>query len=455
MAIIISNQSLFLMIFYLCCGFICLTKGIPLQSSYYKYSRIVIPPPNLQNSLREDHDVFNIVSYGAVGDGLTNDTSAFKSAWEAACNADHTSTILVPSGYTFLLHPFVFTGPCKNHLVFQVDGIIIAPDGPESWPKEISKTQWIIFQKTHGLTVQGDGLINGRGHKWWDLPCKPHHHNKKKGTKKHENCDSPIAIRFLEGKNLTLTGINIMNSPQFHIRFDHCQHVTVDSIAINSPENSPNTDGIHIGNSTDVIIRNSVISNGDDCISIGAGSHNLDIRNMTCGPGHGISIGSLGVHDTKACVSNITVSNCTIKHSDNGVRIKTWQGGFGSVSAVTFDGIQMDTVRNPIIINQYYCLSSSCSNKTSAVLIDTITYSNIYGTYDPKDPPVHLACSDSVPCSNITLSGLDLRPAESKSRVEPLCWNAYGSILGDFNNPSVDCLLEGLPFSNIPNDGQC
>ncbi|CAO2836679.1 unnamed protein product [Amaranthus hypochondriacus] len=424
-----------------------------------------MPPPISQDSIisSDDHDVaaddhvFNVISYGGVGDGVTDDTPAFKSVWDAACNADrHTSNIVVPQGYTFLLQPFVFNGPCKTStLVFQLDGTIIAPDGPESWPNEIRKTQWIIFHKTHGLSVQGKGLINGRGHKWWDLPCKPHHHNKKKETKKHERCDSPTAIRFLEGKNLTLTGISVINSPKFHIRFDMCKNVTVDSIAINSPSNSPNTDGIHIENSIDVIIRNSVVSNGDDCISIGAGSHNLDISNMTCGPGHGISIGSLGAHDSKACVSNITVSNCTIKHSDNGVRIKTWQGGYGSVSAVTFDGIQMDTVRNPIIINQYYCLSSSCSNETSAVLIDTITYSNIYGTYDPKNPPVHLACSDSVPCTNITVSGLDLRPAKSMSRVEPLCWNAYGSILGDFNNPSVDCLLEGLPLSNVPNDGQC
>lgn len=31
-----------------------------------------------------------------------------------------------------------------------------------------------------------------------------------------------------------------------------------------------------------------LVNSGDDCISIGAGSHNLDIRNVTCGPGHGI-----------------------------------------------------------------------------------------------------------------------------------------------------------------------
>lgn len=46
---------------------------------------------------------------------------------------------------------------------------------------------------------------------------------------------------------------------------------------------------------------------------------------MDCGPGHGISIGSLGKDNTRACVSNITVRDTKIHDTMNGVRIKTWQ----------------------------------------------------------------------------------------------------------------------------------
>lgn len=64
---------------------------------------------------------------------------------------------------------------------------------------------------------------------------------------------------------------------------------------------------------------------GDDCVSIQTGCSNIDVHNVNCGPGHGISIGSLGKDNTKACVSKITVRDVTMHDTMTGVRIKTWQ----------------------------------------------------------------------------------------------------------------------------------
>ncbi|RVW22089.1 Polygalacturonase [Vitis vinifera] len=211
-------------------------------------------------------------------------------------------------------------------------------------------------------------------------------------------CDSPVAIRFFTSSNLTVQGLKSRTVP-------------------------------------------SSIS-GDDCVSIGAGCHNVDIRNITCGPSHGISIGSLGIRNSRACVSNITVTDSIIKHSANGVRIKTWQGGSGSVSKVTFNNIHMDTVRNPIIIDQYYCLTKGCVNQTSAVLISHISYTNIKGTYDVRSSPMHFACSDSVPCTNLTLSEVELLPSKGQIMMNPFCWNAYGASQ-TLTIPPLFCLLEG------------
>lgn len=50
----------------------------------------------------------------------------------------------------------------------------MAPDGPDAWPKTYSKRQWLVFYRINGMRMQGGGVIDGRGEKWWDLPCKPH-----------------------------------------------------------------------------------------------------------------------------------------------------------------------------------------------------------------------------------------------------------------------------------------
>jgi len=48
------------------------------------------------------------------------------------------------------------------------------PDGPASWPASDSRKQWIVFYKADGMTLAGEGTIEGNGEEWWDLPCKPH-----------------------------------------------------------------------------------------------------------------------------------------------------------------------------------------------------------------------------------------------------------------------------------------
>lgn len=164
------------------------------------------------------------------------------------------------------------------------------------------------------------------------------------------------------------------------------------------------------------------------------------------------SIGSLGDGNSRACVSNITVRDSIIKNSDNGVRIKTWQGGSGSVSSITFHNIHMDTVRNPIVLDQYYCLTTKCANKTSAVHISNILYTNIKGTYDVRSPPMHFACSDSMPCTNLTLSEVELLPASRGHVVSnPICWSAYGT-MRTIIVPPVLCLLESNPEVLPEND---
>ncbi|GMY27997.1 polygalacturonase At1g48100 [Fagus crenata] len=385
--------------------------------------------------------IFDVTSYGAVGDGSADDTAAFRAAWKEAC-AVESAVVLAPADKSFIITSTIFTGPCKPGLVFQVDGVIMPPDGPDSWPKADSRKQWLVFYRLDQMTFTGKGTIEGNGQKWWELPCKPHrgpHGSTLKGP-----CDSPALIRFFMSSNLVVSGLRIQNSPQFHMKFDGCEGVLIERLSISSPRLSPNTDGIHIENTKSVGIYNTMVSNGDDCISIGPGCANVDIEGVTCGPSHGISIGSLGVHNSQACVSNISVRNAVIKESDNGLRIKTWQGGTGSVTDISFENIQMDNVLNCIIIDQYYCLAKACLNETSAVHVSDISYTNIKGTYDVRRPPIHFACSDTVACTNIKLSEVELLPEEGELIDDPFCWNAYGS-QETLTIPPINCLRDGEP----------
>lgn len=138
------------------------------------------------------------------------------------------------------------------------------------------------------------------------------------------------------------------------------------NVKIIAPVDSPNTDGIKIGDSNRISIFKITIATGDDCIAIISGASNINISRVMCGPGHGISIGSLGKYNNERNVYGVRVKDCTIKDADNGLRIKTWASEIPvTVSGIIYENILMNNVQNPIIIDQYYCLRPPCDRSVS------------------------------------------------------------------------------------------
>lgn len=143
-----------------------------------------------------------------------------------------------------------------------------------------------------------------------------------------------------------------------------CKNINFANLTITAPSNSPNTDGIHIGRSEGVNIIDTTIATGDDCISLGDGSRDVFVTRVRCGPGHGISVGSLGQLMDEEPVVRFKIKNCTLLKTQNGIRIKTWPSSYpGKVSNVYVEDVQMEQVSNPILIDQLYCPWNKCNTQ--------------------------------------------------------------------------------------------
>nr|CAD1821190.1 unnamed protein product [Ananas comosus var. bracteatus] len=224
-------------------------------------------------------------------------------------------------------------------------------------------------------------------------------------------------------------GISLKDSPSKHMTFYQCRGVRVEGVTVTAPGESPNTDGILVAFSQHVQITSSTIGCGDDCVAVASGSSDVNISKITCGPGHGISIGSLGGGGEKAAVERIHVSYCNIFQTLTGLRIKTWQGGSGYAKAISFEHINISSVHIPIIIDQYYCPRENCPNKTGAVAISMVQFVDIHGTSSGEEA-IKIACSKTVACKKLVFSNVALGWEGKTAPAKATGFNAHGRTIG-------------------------
>nr|XP_043638625.1 probable polygalacturonase At1g80170 [Erigeron canadensis] len=383
----------------------------------------------------------NVDSFGAVGDGIADDTKAFGNAWKQACSTP-SAVLLVPPDSTYLVNATRFKGPCEENLIIQIDGTIVAPNEPSNWDPRNPRI-WLYFSNLTGVLFQGHGVIDGSGKKWWAASCKKNKTNPCVGA--------PTALTIDQSSSIEVNGLTVQNSQQMHFTISRSESIRIFNVVVSAPEDSPNTDGIHLTASKNVVIQNTKIGTGDDCVSIVSGCSNIKMKTIYCGPGHGISIGSLGQNNSTGFVTAVVLDSAFLKGTTNGLRIKTWQGGSGYVRAVRYQNVQMVDVANPIIVDQFYCDSpKSCQNQTSAVEVSQIMYQNISGT--SKSPnAMKFACSDSVPCKQIVLNNINLRRTDGKAAAT-FCNSVEGFIYG-YVQPPADCLMPSNDSFNNPSEG--
>ncbi|KAM6550439.1 hypothetical protein CsatB_000247 [Cannabis sativa] len=361
---------------------------------------------------------YNVVMrFGAKPNGQSDSTEAFLQAWAAACASTESALIYVPKG-RYLLRPLIFLGPCKSpHIMFRIDGTLVAPT---DYRVLGGVENWINFKRVSSVTILG-GSLDAKGPALWACKAKP-----------NNSCPTgATTLTITYSNNIKIVGLLSLNSQMFHITINHCENVEIKGVRILAKENSPNTDGIHLQFSKNIAIFNSSVKTGDDCVSIGPGTQNLLIQRMACGPGHGISIGSLAKELEEEGVRNITVKEVVFTETQNGVRIKSWaRPSLGFVKEVQFFNIVMRNVRNPIIIDQNYCPHSiDCPNQVSGTKISDIVYRNIKGT-STKPIVMKFDCSSKYPCTGIVLEDVNLTSYDDTNVTQSVCAHAHGKSVG-------------------------
>jgi polygalacturonase len=313
--------------------------------------------------------------YGAVGDGLTNNAAAIQSAINDA-STNGGGIVEIPADGTLSTY---LSGPINlaSGVNLQIDsgamlqmlprnvttnGLTIIPN----WPS--ASTPFISGSTLTDVAITGLGTIDGQGTNWW-VP--------KASTR-------PNFVQFTHSTRILIQGVTLQNPPTFHIMAKNSNvSMTIQNITINTPSTSPNTDGMDLA-STNILIRNCFISDGDDNIEIGgssAAAADITISNCTFGTGHGLSIGS-SVNGAGSGVQGLIVSNCVFNGTEYGIHIKTDRGIGGLVQNLQYLDLTMTNVNFAIAIYCYYneIGAPSSSIKVSPFMASTDTVQAVNST---------------------------------------------------------------------------
>ncbi|KAH7349020.1 extracellular exo-polygalacturonase-like protein [Pyrenochaeta sp. MPI-SDFR-AT-0127] len=287
------------------------------------------------------------------------------------------------------------------------------------------------------INVYGTGEVQGNGQAWWDAYVG------NKGLKR------PVLFAIVGLEGGSVSQFKLRNSPFWHNIVSNSRNVVYSGLDLFSTSNNgnfeKNTDGWDVYRSDNIVIENSTITNGDDCVSFKPNSTNILVQNLRCNGTHGISVGSLGQYPARVdYVENILVRNISMANSSEGARIKVWPdtyseksksltggGGRGLVRNVTYDGMFLDNVDYGLTITQCYGIDDEeeCFKHPSKLKITDITFRNIRGRTNRVFSPIvgHLVCSSPDTCSGILAENVDIRTINGSNLVT--CRNMDTSML--------------------------
>lgn len=312
----------------------------------------------------------SVRDFGAVGDGVTDDTRALQLAIQVLPEGGR---LVVPEG-TYLTGPLLLKS--RMTLELQAGATLLGLTDKAAYPvlpataADANGGQPVHFGSFEGLardmyaslltaeyardiTIVGPGRIDGnaRNADWWQ-------------TFESDPVARPRMLFMNRCEGVTIHGITAANSPSWHLHPYYCKGVSILDVSVTAPKDSPNTDALDPECCDGVDIIGCRFSVGDDCIAIKSGKLELykmcpaaavghTVRNCLMSFGHGaVTLGS----EISGGIRDLSVSQCLFRQTDRGLRIKTRRGRGQScyIDGITFDNIRMEGVETPIVMNMWY-----------------------------------------------------------------------------------------------------
>lgn len=370
---------------------------------------------------------FNIKDYGAVGDGHTMNTDAFKNAVEA-CSKDGGGQVLVPPG-------FWLTGPIelKSNVDFHVErgALILFSSNHNDYPFiKRPSGGYVVAPPVYGfnlenIAITGSGLIDGNGTTWRPLkrskvneslwrkfvssggvtnsnnsiwyPSKAARDGMEEFAKLRKSGKEitpedlepfkdafrPRLVLLINCKKIFISDITLENSPTFALNPIYCEDLVIRNIKVNNEYWAQNGDAIDIGMSKKVLVYNCTITAGDDGICMKSGHslnpnepalQNIVINDCVVYHAHG---GFVTGSETYGGMHNIFVNNCDFVGTDIGLRFKSARSRGGLVDNIFIKNIFMkDIVHDAVLFNTYY--ENSKNNENVPVNDRTPVFKNIF-----------------------------------------------------------------------------
>ncbi|MHC4743393.1 MAG: glycoside hydrolase family 28 protein [Planctomycetota bacterium] len=214
-----------------------------------------------------DATVFNVIDYGAKGDGKTNDAAAIQKAIDACAKTG--GRVLLPAGKTFYSGAIHLKGNIDFHV--EKGAILLGSSKEEDYGAYVDAL--INAVDAPNISITGGGEINGNASAFIkELRPAGDIFEPKWGT--HKGCPGEkgtmkrryMLMTMVKCNHLKITDITLKDSASWFIHPVGCDDVLIDGVSIIGDLRVPNNDGIDPDHCRNVRISNCYIHTGDDAV---------------------------------------------------------------------------------------------------------------------------------------------------------------------------------------------